>query len=128
MKLRLPAKLKPFDVPAVLLAAAITAGAAFWVYGGASGEAKVIIESGDKTWVYPLDAEETIAVPGALGTTVVHIHDGAAAVESSPCENQTCVAAGSIHLNGQWVACLPNAVFVRIEGSAIDEVPDATSR
>ncbi|MFA6505053.1 MAG: NusG domain II-containing protein, partial [Treponemataceae bacterium] len=73
-------------------------------------------------------SEETLRVKGEIGETVVHIHDGKASVESSPCSNQTCVAAGSIDSNGQWVACLPNGVFVRIEGSSRHETTDATIR
>lgn len=121
-------KLKALDIPAVALASAVALFSALFVYGAGEGETRVIIESGGKTWVYPLDAEETVKVPGELGTTVVRIHDGKAAVESSPCDNQTCVAAGSIDANGQWIACLPNGVFVRIEGSSRDEAPDATIR
>lgn len=121
-------KLKPFDIPAVAVVASVAVLSAVIVYGGGTGEAKVIVEGGGKTWVYPLDAEETLRVRGEIGETVVHVHDGKVSVESSPCENQTCVAAGAIDSNGQWVACLPNAVFVRVEGSTDHEVPDATSR
>jgi hypothetical protein len=121
-------KLKPFDILAVALSAAVAAASAVLVYGGGEGDAKVIVEGGGKTWVFPLDAEETLSVRGEIGDTVVHIHDGKVAVEASPCENQTCVAAGSIDSNGQWVACLPNAVFVRVEGSSKHEALDATIR
>ncbi len=121
-------KLKAFDIPAVALAAAVAVVSAVLVYGGGAGETRVIIESHGKTWVYPLDADEEVSVPGELGSTVVHIHGGKVAVESSPCANQTCVAAGAIDSNGQWIACLPNGVFVRIEGSSKNEAPDATSR
>jgi hypothetical protein len=121
-------KLKLFDIPAVAVAVAVAAASAFFVYGKGSGESSVTVEGGGKTWVFPLDAEELLRVPGPLGETVVHVHDGKVAVEFSPCENQICVAAGAISANGQWVACLPNAVFVRVEGSSKHEVPDATSR
>ena len=121
-------RLKPFDIPAVVVAAAVAVASAVFVYGIGTGETRVIIESGGKTWVYPLTAEETISVPGEIGVTVVHIHDGKAGVESSPCTNKTCVQAGTIDSNGQWVACLPNGVFVRIEGSSQHETTDATIR
>jgi len=121
-------KLKMFDIPAVALASAVALSSALLIYGGGSGEARVVIESGGRTWVYPLDAEETVRVPGEIGETVVHVHDGKAFVESSPCANQTCVAAGSVDSNGQWLACLPNGVFVRVEGSSPNEAPDATTR
>jgi hypothetical protein len=58
---------------------------------------------------------------------VVEISGGKARVLSSPCVNQTCVAVGHIHRQGEWAACLPNKVFVSIEGSADDEALDAAA-
>ena len=55
---------------------------------------------------------------GPLGETVVAIEGGTARVLSSPCANQTCVAAGALTHGGQWTACLPNEVMVRISGEA----------
>lgn len=83
-------------------------------------------ESGE--WMQPLDKAGDIEVPGPLGSTWVHIGDGSASIESSPCPNQTCVAVGGVSQANQWVACLPNEVFVSIEGSAGSEgVPDAAA-
>lgn len=121
-------KLKPFDIPAVVLAVATAAFSAFYVYALQSGDARVIIEGGGRSWVYPINAEETVHVHGQLGDTIVTIHGGHVAITASPCPNQTCVAAGSIDEGGQWVACLPNAVFVRIEGKTRDQDVDVTSR
>ncbi|NLJ45770.1 MAG: NusG domain II-containing protein [Treponema sp.] len=87
----------------------------------AAGEPRVVIaDSTGQEWIYPLDADREIGIRGPLGTTTVHIHDGGVAIESSPCPNQTCVAAGFINQPGQWVACLPNQVFVRVEGGSDD--------
>ncbi len=108
--------IRPFDYVAVLFSAAIVALAAAAVYATPQKNAQVVIESAGKNWVYPLDAEEKVLIPGPLGDTVVVIHDHSARIESSPCPNQTCVAAGAIHEHGQWSACLPNGVFVRIDG------------
>jgi hypothetical protein len=123
-------RLRPYDYLAIVLAVTVTTLSALSVYGGAFGggkDARVIVEGDGRTWVYPLDAEETIRVHGPIGETVVQIHDGEARVIESPCENQICVAAGEIHTPSQWVACLPNAVFVRIEGKAHAEAPDAST-
>jgi hypothetical protein len=78
--------------------------------------------------VFPLDAEEHIGVSGPLGETVVEISGGQSRVLSSPCANQTCVAAGHLSRRGQWAACLPNKVFVYIEGTGDDDTaPDSTT-
>ena len=63
-----------------------------------------------------MDAELEFAVTGALGETRVLLDSGRAAILSSPCAGQTCISAGGIHRNRQWLACLPNRVFLLIEG------------
>jgi hypothetical protein len=111
--------LKPFDFLALGIAAAFTVFSAVAVYARSSDAADQVVlrSSGGKVWVYPLDAEETVEVQGPLGDTVVRISGRRAWVASSPCNNQTCVAAGHITAQGQWVACLPNSVFFSIEGT-----------
>jgi hypothetical protein len=119
MKGKLP--LKPFDFLVVGIAVALTGFSAFVVYARPQAGQQVIIQGASgRTWVYPLDADETVAVQGPLGNTVVRIHNHQAWVESSPCGNQTCVAAGHINSEGEWVACLPNNVFLLIEGAGND--------
>lgn len=109
------------------VSALIALASALYVYGGGRGEAQVVVEGDGAQWVFPLDAEETVRVRGPLGETVVAVHGGQARVLASPCENQTCVAAGEIHSHGQWVACLPNAVFLRIEGKTREDELDGST-
>jgi hypothetical protein len=118
MKNKLP--LKPLDFAAIAFSLALTIAAGFAVYAAPQSSARALIQGAGHTWIFPLDAEERIAVEGPLGETVVEIREGRARVLSSPCTNQTCVAAGSIRRQGEWAACLPNKVFVSIEGSAHD--------
>jgi hypothetical protein len=118
--------LKPLDIPVILLSLLLTIAAAAGVYALPQAHPEVTIRGPGRTWVFPLDAEETIKVPGAIGDTVVEIRGGAAAITASPCANQTCVAAGHLSRQGQWTACLPNNVFLLIEGKSID-APDAAS-
>jgi hypothetical protein len=113
-------RLRPLDIAAAILAAAAVALTSIAVYGNASGRLRAVISDGKDEWLYPLDASRDVEVPGPLGTTVVEIKDGNARVLDSPCPNKTCIAAGEISLNGQWLACLPNRVFVRIEGGPSD--------
>ncbi|GHU78205.1 hypothetical protein FACS189462_2260 [Spirochaetia bacterium] len=114
------AHLKPLDFVVIGLSLALTAFSAFVIYGRPEAAGQVTIQGSGGVWVFPLDAEETLTVPGPLGDTVVEIRDHRARVLSSPCDNQTCVAAGHIDTNGEWAACLPNKVFVVIEGAYDD--------
>jgi hypothetical protein len=109
--------LKPLDFAALTLSAALTILAAFMVYGRPQDTAQVIIRSQSGSWVFPLDAEETLTVSGPIGDTVVEIRGGRSRILASPCNGQTCVAAGHIYRQGQWAACLPNTVFLYIEGT-----------
>jgi hypothetical protein len=86
-------------------------------------------DAGDgQQWIYPVDAPRTtLRVPGPLGETVVVIEDGTVRVTSSPCPEKICVKTGRISKPGQWIACLPNRVFISIRGRR-SEQPDAISQ
>ena len=116
---------KPLDILVIALAAAFAICLGGSVYSREKSSSRVIIRGPDKTWIFPLDAEEKVTVTGSAGETTVRIHGGRAAIVSSPCGGQTCVAAGEMHRNGQWAACLPNMVFILIEGGG--ESIDAAS-
>lgn len=111
-------RLRPLDYVAIVAAIAAIAGTSVSVYSLRGGEANVIITGASGEWIYPLDQNRRIEVPGPLGSTWVEIHDKAVHITESPCPNKTCVAAGDIASPGQWTACLPNHVFVRIEGGS----------
>lgn len=117
--------LKIFDYPAIAAALALAVAAAFYAYSGSYSQANVIIQGREASWVFPLDAEEQLQVEGPLGRTDVIISGGEVWVSSSPCENQTCVSSGKIHNHAQWIACLPNLVFVRVEGEKSEDGIDA---
>ena len=119
--------LKLLDILVIALAAALTAGIGAFVYSGNRSSSHVIIKGPDKTWIYPLNSELEMDVSGSLGETRVVIHNRKAAIISSPCTGQTCIAAGALQKNGQWAACLPNRVFVLVEGDDRGESVDAAS-
>ena len=121
--------LRPFDFLVAGIAILFTGYCAFTVYARPRDNGQVLVRSSGESWVYPLSTEETVEVPGPLGITVVEIRDMRVHVLSSPCANQTCVASGHINSGGQWVACLPNKVFVVIEseGSADDKGVDSAT-
>ncbi len=84
---------------------------------GATGSAAVVrIEGSDSSYVYPLNAEVELDVPGPLGSTHVHIHDNEVWISDSPCTEKICIAAGKIYRRGDFIACLPNRVLVQVEG------------
>jgi hypothetical protein len=122
--------LKLFRLLDILILAggiAVTAAVSLAVYAGGQGAPEAVIGGSEGEWVYPLSRDAEVEIPGPLGSTWVHIEHGQVRIESSPCPNQTCVASAPISEPGQWIACLPNEVFVRIEarGGTDDATVDA---
>ena len=105
------------DILIITIAAGLTIYSAFYAYFKPQGTPRVLIRGQNSEWFFPVNAEETINVSGPLGDTIIRIQENRAWVESSPCDNQTCVAAGNVFRNGQWAACLPNNVLLMIEGT-----------
>ncbi|MEN6364588.1 MAG: NusG domain II-containing protein [Rectinema sp.] len=104
------------DIAAAVLGLAAVIFVSSLVYSDSRGRLMVHITGESGEWLQPLDKASDIEVPGPLGSTWVHIEGNRVHIQSSPCPNQTCVAAGDVYALNQWVACLPNTVFVRIEG------------
>lgn len=119
-------KFRPFDYVAFIVALAVLVTVSVYTYAGRSGPTSVRIEAAGAVWLYPIDEDRNVAVAGPLGDTVVAIRDGAAQVLRSPCPHKICISMGQIRDSGEWIACLPNRVFIRIEGGEPDEI-DATT-
>ncbi|MDR1318114.1 MAG: NusG domain II-containing protein [Treponema sp.] len=110
--------LKPFDFGILIPAFGIIIGSFVFVYSDSGSRSIVNVKGEGGVWLFSPDAAETLRVAGPLGDTVVEIRNSEVRVLSSPCVNQTCIAAGAIHARGQWIACLPNRVLVSIDGEA----------
>jgi hypothetical protein len=119
--------LKPLDYFAFLAAAAALVFVFSFAADGGGDVLQVRIGAGDGTeWLYPLESEVTVHIPGPLGETEVVIRDGQVWVTDSPCVQKICIASSPISRAGTWVACLPNKVFVRIEGAVSDGIDAGT--
>lgn len=120
---------RPLDIPALLLPLAALAWLAFTVYSPKGEPSAVTIIADAARWIYPLSEDRKVAAPGPLGNTTIAISGKTVRVEDSPCANKLCVHQGAISVAGQWIACLPNHVLVRIEGGAQEgPVIDAETR
>jgi hypothetical protein len=118
-------RLKALDIAIVLAAAGAVALSAALVYGPRQGRAEVIIKGEGGEWIYPLSVDRDISIAGPLGDTHIAIRSKTVRIVDSPCPNKTCIASGAIAEPNQWIACLPNRVLVRVEGSEADEGTDA---
>ena len=107
---------KAADIIIIIIVCALTFLSASFVYFNKQGRALVLIRAESSEWVFPLNSEEKIVMQGPLGDTVARIANNRAWIESSPCNNQTCVALGFVSRQGQWAACLPNNTLLMIYG------------
>jgi Uncharacterized protein conserved in bacteria len=115
------------DVAIILAVAAIAVVMGFRIYGNRTGSVHLVVEAPGGSWIYKLDTDRTVTIPGALGPTVIKIEQNSARIIESACPNKTCVAAAPISKKGEWNACLPNKVIIRVadDTAGADEL-DAT--
>ncbi|MCK5156171.1 MAG: NusG domain II-containing protein [Spirochaetales bacterium] len=109
-------KIKPVDAVIILISAILITFLFVQTYSSPSDSAELLVRVDEESWRYTLDEDRILFIPGPLGDTEIHIHDGEVFVEDSPCNSKICVAAGKIRRPGQWIVCLPNRVFISIEG------------
>ncbi len=110
-------RLRLFDLAALLLSLLVIGVLSASAYGTRGGDPKVVIEAAGTQWIYPLKADRQVQVQGPLGEERIQIANREVFVLSSPCPNKLCILQGKISRPGQWIACLPNKVFVRIEAA-----------
>jgi hypothetical protein len=119
------ARLRPWDICALAASAAVSLFSFLYAYGGEAGAERLYIQDGTRTLVYSLDEEREVSAAGPLGETRIVIRGGEAAVRDSPCRDKLCVSMGRIGKRGGWIACLPNRVFLRVEGRPQGDVDAA---
>ncbi|MFW5786128.1 MAG: NusG domain II-containing protein [bacterium] len=109
-------RFKVFDYAAFVLAVAVVIVFAVYAYGE-TGEGSVArVETERDEFVYTLQQSQEVDFEGPLGRTHVEIHEGRVRVTDSPCREKICVASGWASRSGEWIACLPNRIFIRVEG------------
>lgn len=118
-------KLRPLDFVALVLSILAVVSVSIFAYGADAAPDSVSIQSDEGDFLYPLDDDREVLVEGPLGHTHVAIEDNRVRVTESPCRDKICIAAGWLEHTGEWSACLPNRVFVRVEGGERDDGVDA---
>jgi hypothetical protein len=113
------------DAAAVLFAVMAVVGVTLFAYGGRLAASEVTIKTDTGTFLYPLDQERVIAADGPIGQTIIEIAGERVRVTESPCRDKICIAAGHLDETGQWTACLPNRVFVAVQGGENEDGVDA---
>lgn len=114
--------MKIIDLTALSLAIFLTVFSFLSAISIRSDSLEILIQAGDKEWIYPVDSQISKVFEGPVGETVVNISSGIVSVSESDCSEKICIQSGSIHSGGQWIACMPNRVFVTIRGKKEGEL------
>ncbi len=122
MEQKVRLRIKKFDILIFAIALGITTLSFFPLINRRKSTAVLVITSGSDEYRYPLSADKTIEIDGAIGKSTIQIQGGFAFFADSDCPNKICVQSGKISQDGQWAACLPNDVFLRIEGGNSDKI------
>ncbi len=117
-------KVRKLDYAALLFSLTVIVLFSYNIYSGQGEAFSVKVESEGREWIYPLDRDRIIRVEGPIGITEIHIENNSVYIHDSPCPDKLCVMAGKLDRTGQWAACLPNRIFVSIEGNQDDEIDD----
>ena len=107
--------IKTADIFIIIISGAAIAAAVFYSCTNGKGKSHLVIETPDAQYIYSLSEDKKITVQGVLGTSEIEISDGKARFISSPCPGKTCIQCPPVKKQGDWTACLPNRVFIRIE-------------
>ena len=116
---------KPLDIVALVVSILTVVAVSVFAFGDRREPDAVSIETDDARFLYPLDQDRLVTVSGPIGDTLVEIRGSRARVIESPCRDKICILTGHLDATGAWTACLPNRVFVRIDGGTIGDGIDA---
>ncbi|WP_163336283.1 NusG domain II-containing protein [Desulfopila sp. IMCC35008] len=115
---------KPFDVVITIMVCIAITVISFRVYTVDGQPVAVSIQSESGLSIYPLNQPQRLEVEGPQGLTVVEIVNKQARVVSSPCRDKLCIIKGVLKKNGDWTACMPNRIYVGIEGGKEEELDE----
>ena len=76
----------------------------------------VSVTAKGQEYLFSLEKDGTYTVEGTLGTSTIVVQDATVRFEDSPCPNKIGVQSRPISQTGEWIACLPNDVFITITG------------
>ena len=114
------AGVKILDLPVLILSVAALVASVLFIKRGSGDERQLVVRTQEGEFVYPLSKDAVYQIEGVIGISEIEVSGGTARFRDSPCPGKTCVMSGELSEPGAWAACLPNQVFIRIEGKEAD--------
>ena len=108
-------KIKRIDYCILILALGLCVFS-FYMISSQKGQAtQLVFESPEAVWKYPLEKDRIIKVQGSLGESIIEIQDKS--FLWIPLAQIKPVFFHQPSKKADWSACLPNRIFIRIDGS-----------
>jgi|GEM_PF-1261105 len=105
------------DYLIVVLLLLITVGwIAFGVSPSTVGSVADVQVSGKQVVQIKLDHEDYYTISGVLGPVLIAVDGSGVRILDARCPDKLCVRTGAINRAGEWIACVPNGLIIRIEG------------
>jgi hypothetical protein len=113
----------PADLVVVATAMLLVAAIAVLVWRPGAAPAWAEIRGTDLVMRVRLDQDGEHVVDGRLGASVIEVAGHRVRFAAAPCTNRVCIAAGWLRRTGDYAACAPNGVSVRVtDGTAYDGI------
>ena len=109
-------KVKILDIGAFVAVSTITALITLTVYVNRGQSLTVSVTAPIGEWFFPISTDMIFSEAGSGGTCIIEIQSGSVRVIESDCPIKICIKTGTISVSGQWIACLPHRIFIRIIG------------
>jgi len=85
----------------------------YWTAGTQANQVEILVDG--KHWAsHDLFSNTQLEVPGKLGYSTIIIDNGKIRFQASPCNGKQCIHQGWLKHGGEFAACLPNRISVRI--------------
>lgn len=80
---------------------------------------RVLIKTQGGEYIYPLDNNRVLEFSGPEGVSILEINEDKIHFVSSPCPDHVCEQMGWAGIGTtRFLACLPNAIIVTVEGDS----------
>lgn len=104
------------DVVLIALAIVVEGILILQFWGGRDAGHSATIHTPSGSIQVALDHDQTFPVEGAIGTSIIEIHDGKIRFVKSPCTRKICVRSGFHQHTGSSSACVPNRISFSVDG------------
>ncbi len=104
----------------IILIIALTS---YFIYRGINNSDNLvckIYQNSELKYEIALDHEEIITLTTDDGKMVIVIEADGVYVKESDCPDKICVNQGKITRGGQVITCLPDKVYIKLEGKGAD--------